>query len=115
MVGLLKRKAPDKPHSIVLASPELALGGHKRLELYGARVQMEFLCRDSKQFLGLTDGHARAEAALSCPFNASLATLKLVRAEALNAQSGDGPQVFSMASWQPRPFNERLLDFFMET
>jgi hypothetical protein len=38
------------------------------------------------------------EAALSFHFNASLATLNLVRAEEMNAPLGEEPQVFSMAS-----------------
>jgi hypothetical protein len=37
-----------------------------------------------------------------------------VRAEALRVQQGQPPQVFSMASWKPCQFNERLLDLFME-
>jgi hypothetical protein len=37
-----------------------------------------------------------------------------VRAEDLNAQPGEEPQVFPMASWKQRQFNERLLDFFIE-
>jgi hypothetical protein len=114
VVVLINRKAPDKPRYIVLASTDLALDGHKLLELYGARFQIEFLFRDSKQFTGLTDCQARAEAPLSFHFNASLATLNLVRAEDLNARSGEEPQVFSMASWKQRQFNERLLDLFIE-
>jgi hypothetical protein len=52
--------------------------------------------------------------ALDFHFNASLATLNLVRAEALRVQQGQEPQVFSMASWKQCQFNERLLDLFME-
>ena len=48
-------------------------------------------------------------------FNASLATLNLVRAEDLGRQQGQEPHVFSMASWKQCQFNERLLDLFMET
>jgi hypothetical protein len=114
VVVLINRKDPAKPRAIVLASTDLALDGHKLLELYGARFQIEFLFRDSKQFTGLTDCQARAEAVLSFHFNASLATLNLVRAEDLNAQSGEEPRVFSMASWKPCQFNERLLDLFIE-
>ena len=114
VVVLINRKDPTKPRSIVLASTDLALDGHKLLELYGARFQIEFLFRDSKQFTGLTDCQARAEAPLSFHFNASLATLNLVRAEDLNAQSGEEPRVFSMASWKQCQFNERLLDVFIE-
>jgi hypothetical protein len=114
VVVLINRKDPDKPRYIVLASTDLALDGHKLLELYGARFQIEFLFRDSKQFTGLTDCQARAEAALSFHFNASLATLNLVRAEELNAQSGEEPRAFSMASWKQCKFNEHLLDLFIE-
>ena len=112
MVVLINRKAPDKPRYIVLASTDLALDGHKLVELYGARFQIEFLFRDSKQFTGLTDCQARAEAALSFHFNAALATLNLVHAEEMNAQLGEEPQVFSMASGKQRKFNERLLELF---
>jgi hypothetical protein len=114
VVVLINRKDPAKPRAIVLASTDLALDGHKLLELYGARFQIEFVFRDSQQFTGLTNCQARAEAVLSCHFNASLATLNLVHAEDLNAQSGEKPRVFSMASWKPCQFNERLLDLFIE-
>src|SRR5215831_11935750 len=62
----------------------------------------------------LLDCQARAEAALDFHFNASLATLNLVRATDLCMQQGQAPHVFSMASWKQCQFNERLLDLFME-
>jgi hypothetical protein len=64
--------------------------------------------------VGLLDCQARAESALDFHFNASLATLNLVRAEDLCMQQGQESPVFSMASWKQRQFNERLLDLFME-
>lgn len=114
VVVVVKRKDPAKPRYIVLASTDLELDGHKLVELYGARFQIEFLFRDGKQFTGLSDCQARAEAALDFHFNASLATLNLVRAEELLAQTDSSPQVFSMASWKQRQFNERLLGLFIE-
>jgi DDE superfamily endonuclease len=114
LVVVVNRKTPAKPRYIVLASTALALDGRKLVELYGARVQIEFLFRDSKQFTGLRDCQARAEAALDCHFNAALATLTLARTEQLLEQTGESPQVFSMASWKQRQFNERLLDVFIE-
>jgi hypothetical protein len=75
---------------------------------------IEFLFRDSKQFTGLLDCQARAASALDFHFNASLATLNLVRAADLGMQQGQEPHVFSMASWKQCQFNERLLDVFME-
>ena len=110
VVVLVNRKDPAKPRYILLASTDLELDGHKLVELYGARFQIEFLFRDSKQFTGLTDCQARDAAALDFHYNAALATLNLVRAEELLGSTDQAPQVFSMASWKQRQFNERLLD-----
>jgi hypothetical protein len=90
------------------------MNGRQLVELYAARFQIEFLCCDSKQFTRLLDCQACVESALDFPFNASLATLNLVRAEALRVQQGQPPQVFSMASWKQCQCNERVLDLFME-
>src|SRR6058998_571144 len=114
IVVLLNRKDPAKPRFIVLGSTDPELNGYKLIDLYAARFQIEFLFRDSKQFTGLLDCQARAESALDVHFNASLATLNLVRAEDLGTQQGQEPHVFSMASWKQYQFNERLLDLFME-
>ncbi len=114
LVVLVNRKEATKPRYIVLASTDLALDGHKLVELYVARFQIEFLFRDSKQFTGLTDCQSRAESVLDFHFNAALATLNLARAEELRAQPTLKPHVFSMARWQQRHFNERLLDVFID-
>lgn len=115
LVVLVNRKEPTKPRYIVLAATDVELEGHKLVELYAARFQIEFLFRDSKQFTGLSECQARDEAALSFHFNASLATLNLARAAQLRAQPSRSPQVFSMASWKQRHFNERLLNLFIES
>jgi hypothetical protein len=114
VVVLVNRKDPHKPRFIALASTALELDGRKLVEFYVARFQIEFLFRASKQCTGLSDCQARAAAALDFHFNAALATLNLARAEELRAQTDPSPQVFSMASWKQRQFNERLLDLFME-
>jgi DDE superfamily endonuclease len=114
VVVLVNQKNPAKPRYIVLASTDLEVDGRKLVELYAARFQIEFLFRDSKQFTGLSDCQARAQAALDFHFNASLATLNLARAEELLAAPDQSPQVFSMASCKQRKFNERLLDLFIE-
>jgi DDE superfamily endonuclease len=114
LVVLVNRKDPAKPRFIVLGSTDPELNGHKLLDLYVARFQIEFLFRDSKQFTGLLDCQARAEAVLDFHFNASLATLNLVRAADMHMRQGQEPHVFSMASWKQCQFNERLLDLFME-
>ena len=114
LVVLLNRKAPAKPRFIVLGSPDPELNGHKLIDLYAARFQIEFLFRDSKQFTGLLDCQARAASALDFHCNASLATLNLVRAADLCMPQDQEPHVFSMASWKQCQCNERLLDVFME-
>jgi DDE superfamily endonuclease len=114
LVVLLNRKDPAKPRFIVLGSTDPTLNGHKLIDLYAARFQIEFLFRDSKQFTGLLDCQARAASALDFHFNAALATLNLVRAEDLGMPQGQEPHGFSMASWKQCHFNERLLDVFME-
>src|SRR5215813_1660539 len=53
LVVLLNRKDPAKPRFIVLGSTDPELNGHKLLDLYAARFQIEFLFRDSQQFTGL--------------------------------------------------------------
>jgi hypothetical protein len=111
---VVNRKVPAKLRYIVLASTDLALDGRKLVELYGARFQIEFLFRDSKQFTGLRACQARAEAALDFHCNAAPATLNLARAEAWQTQPATAHQAFSMASGKQRRFNERLLDVFIE-
>jgi len=115
VVVLVNRKAPHKPRSIVLASTDVELDGRKLVAYYVARFQIEFLFRDSKQFTGLSDCQARAEAALDFHFNAALATLNLARAEEVRASPDHSTQVFSMASWKQCHFNARLLDLFIES
>jgi len=46
VVVLVNRKDPHKPRYIVLASTDLELDGHKLVEYYVARFQIEFLFRD---------------------------------------------------------------------
>src|SRR5262249_1789298 len=58
LVVLLNRKDPAKPRFLVLGSTDPTLNGHKLIDLYAARFQIEFLFRDSKQFTGLLDCQA---------------------------------------------------------
>jgi hypothetical protein len=114
LVVLLNRTDPAQPRFIVLGSTDPELNGLRLIELYAARFQIEFLFRDSTQFTGLLDCQARAASAVDFHCNASLATLNLVRAEALRMQQDQEPHVFSMASWKQCQCNERWLDVFME-
>ncbi len=114
LVVLVNRKDPKKPRYLVLASTDLALDARTLVEYYQARFQIEFLFRDAKQFTGLNDGQTRDEKALDFHFNASLATLNLVRVEEVQAAAGKPLKVFSRASWKQRNFNERLVETLID-
>lgn len=94
----------------MLATSDVALDAATVVRSYRARFQLAFLCRDAKQFTGMTDCQARDAAALDFPFNASLATLNLVRVSEVQAADTPPLPVFSLASWKQRQFNERLVE-----
>lgn len=110
LVVLVNRKDPKKPRYIVLATTDVTLDATTLVRYYQARFQIEFLFRDAKQFTGLRDCQARDAAALDFHFNAALATLNLVRVSEVQAAAAAPLQVFSMASWKQRKFNERLVE-----
>ena len=60
LVVLLNRKDPAQPRFIVRGSTDPDLHGHKLIDLYAARFQIEFLFRDSQQCTGLLDCQARS-------------------------------------------------------
>ena len=109
-VVLVKRKNPDDPRYIVLATSDEKLAARTVVRYYQARFQIEFLFRDAKQFTGLTDGQARDAQALDCHCNVALATLNLVRVSEVQATGTNALPVFSVASWKQRKFNERLVE-----
>ena len=78
------------------------------------RFQLEFLCRDAKQFTGLSACQARAQATLQFHGAASLTVVTLAKLEA--RQQRDEPTAsFSMASLKRRYFNEHLLERILST
>jgi trans-aconitate methyltransferase len=74
-----------------------------------ARFQIEFLCRDAKQFTGLTDGQARSQVTLHFPFNARLSAVTLAQLDA-HQQHGEAASAFSMASLKRRAFHQHLIE-----
>jgi len=53
IVVLLNQKDPAKPRFIVLGSTDPGLNGHKLVELYAARFQIEIVFADFKEHRGL--------------------------------------------------------------
>ena len=97
---------PSKLRHIVLFSTDCELSAQTIYEYYTQRFQIEFLFRDAKQFVGLQDCQSRQSGA-PLSFQHGVGITKI---EALKAQSRPQPQVFSLASWKQRAFNEHLLD-----
>ncbi len=107
---VVNRTKPDKPRYVVLFSTDCELSAQTIYDYYTLRFQIEFLFRDAKQFTGLQDCQARAKETLHFHFNLALASVGVTKIEDLKEQGTPQPQVFSLASWKQRAFNEHLLE-----
>jgi hypothetical protein len=79
-----------------------------------ARFQIEFLCRDAKQFTGLNDCQARSPAKLAFQFKMSLTAVTCAKLEA-RQETHDQLPACSMASLKRRSFNQQLIDRILAT
>ncbi len=109
VVVLLDVRNPKKKRYALLFSTDTDLDALTLYRYYKARFQIEFLFRDAKQFMGLTDCQARDAKRLHFHFNASLTTLNIAKAELLLAQDNADPIVYSIASVKACYFNEHYL------
>ena len=66
----------------VFFSTDLTMSTKDIFDIYRTRFQLEFVYRDSKQFMGLTHCQARNKEAISFAFNASLSSVNVARAYA---------------------------------
>ena len=107
---VVNRTKPEKPRYVVLFSTDCELSAQTIYDYYTLRFQIEFLFRDAKQFTGLQDCQSRAKETLHFHFNLALASVGVTKIEDLKEQSRPQRQVFSLASWKQRAFNEHLLD-----
>lgn len=81
---------------------------------YKARFQIEFIFRDSKQFLGLTHCQARDAQKLDFHINSVLLTLNLLKVQWFQHRSPDHLSVpFSVSNYKRRAFNDYLLKTFI--
>lgn len=93
----------------VLFSTDVTLDALTLYRYYKARFQIEFLFRDAKQFMGLTDCQVRSQAKLAFHFNASLTAVTLAKLDA-QQQRGNTDRPLSMASLKRRAFNQHLIE-----
>jgi len=102
-----------KKRTVSLFSTDLELPATEILRLYRSRFWIEFIFRDAKQSVGLSDCQARDKLALEFHWNASFAAVNLARIVAQPEKTENQPAVFSMKSLKQRFFNERLLNMFI--
>lgn len=113
IVVLLDRRKADHQRYVVLCSTDCSMAAEMIFSYYAARFQIEFLFRDAKQFTGLSECQARDHKALHFHLNAALAAVNLARIKQLQQSGTATAQVFSLASYKQRAFNEHLLELFI--
>lgn len=118
LVYVCKRQG-TKLLTALLFSTDTTLAAEEIYRYYRARFQIEFLFRDAKQFMGLTDFQTRSKARIAFHVNASLTSLNFLKIEdRQQAHDGDGDDndhVISIASWKARKFNEYQLERIIST
>jgi hypothetical protein len=92
-------------------STDLKLAAKQIYRFYKARFQIEFLFRDAKQHVGLTNCQARSENKIHFHTNASLTAVGVAKiAHHINRKEEGKP--FSLANIKTSYFNEHMLNLF---
>ena len=99
----------------LLFSTDTTVSAETIYRYYTARFQIEFLFRDAKQFLGLTDFQTRSEARITFHVNASMTALNCLKLEDRQQSPEHNEHVISIASWKIRKFNAHQLDRIIST
>jgi len=84
------------------------------LDCYQSRFQIEFLYRDGKQHIGLTDSQARSENKLNFQFNAALTAINIAKVEHWLSIPKEVRKPFSMADIKTMNHNRLLLQRFID-
>jgi hypothetical protein len=94
---------------INLFSTDLELCPEKLFRLYRSRFQIEFLFRDAKQHLGLTDGQIRSENGVHHHCNLSLLATNVLRLKDREVQGKTKERIISLDAWKRKNYNRLLL------
>ena len=97
----------------LLFSTDTERSGEKIYQYDKAPFQIEFLFRDAKQHMGLTQSQARSENKLYFHFNLSLTMVGIAKITQLSEQKNELKKTFSLADIKTQHFNELLLDLFL--
>ncbi len=117
-VVYLHKVTPTSSSYILLYCTDEQLSAVDVYRYYKARFLIEFIFRDSKQYLGLTHCQARDTQKLNFHVNSVLLTLNLLKVHWFNQQDTqpqkDEPKKpFSVANYKRRAFNEYFLSTFI--
>jgi hypothetical protein len=97
----------------LLFSTDTSLAATEIYRYYPARVQIEFLFRDAKQFTGLVDVQTRSQERIAFHVNASMTALNFLNCEDRHQEQVDDQHVISIARWKIRKFNAHQLERIM--
>jgi len=114
-VVYLVRRQGDKIATALLFSTDIDLPATDIRRFYKARFQIEFLFRDAKQFVGLSDCQARCEISLDFHFNACMSALNMMKWESRKISQSETSPGCSISSIKRRNSDEYLLKRFLET
>lgn len=113
-VVYLVRHRSDKIATALLFSTDIHLPATDIYRFYKARFQIEFLFRDAKQFVGLSDCQSRREISLDFHFNACMSALNVMKWESRRIAPSETSHGCSIASAKIRNFNEYLMKRFCD-
>ena len=90
-------------------STDASMNGEKILKCYKLRFQIEFLYRDAKQHMGLSECQARSEEKIHTHVNASLTAVSLAKVAHHLMLPEDERGAFSLSSIKSLYFNENYI------
>lgn len=111
MLRYLKQKGTGRA---LLYSTDTELCARKIVQYYKARFQIEFIFRDAKQQLGLSDCQSRKKAVINNHINASLATLNILKIEHQLSKITKTEKVISIRSCKQKKSNQHLAQILFD-
>jgi hypothetical protein len=110
-VACLVTKRKSKVGMVLMFSTDLALSAQDIHDFYRSRFQIEFVFRDGKQFVGLTECQARSKEKIHHHLNASASALLIAKIQEAEARADAQEKVqFSMQSHKRKNYNEMLVN-----
>ena len=109
-----EKKKDGKIKAYTFFSTDISMEGTKIVKCYKLRFQIEFLFRDAKQFVGLSECQARSKEKLHTHINASLTTVSLAKAEHYLSIPVEQRGTFSMSSIKMTYLNENYINMIFK-